>query len=67
MHFPVRVCLQRSGTLQLLSLWCSLLIKAGNELSHIHLCRSPHERQRDWERGLETTEGVQQESVTVCA
>ena len=42
---PASVCVQRSGKLLLLSRWCCLLIKAGNELSHIHLCRSPHERE----------------------
>lgn len=60
---PVSVCLQCSGKLQLLSLWCCLLIKAGNELSHIHLCRSPHEREKERERGLETTE---QKKGTLC-
>lgn len=67
MHSPVSVCLQRSGKLQLLSLWCCLLIKAGNELSHIHLCRSPHEREKGMERGLEATEEVLQERGTLCA
>lgn len=40
------VGVQRLGT-SLLSQWCCLLIKAGNELSHIQLCRSPHQREKE--------------------
>lgn len=59
--------MQCSGKLPVLSQWCRLLIKAGNELSHIHLCRSPHERDAERIRDSSGSETAKSERQPPCA